>query len=448
MSYKASFRVWRGHDADGGLEDFTVEVNEGEVVLDIIHRLQATQAPDLAVRWNCKAGKCGSCSAEVNGRPRLMCMTRMNVFGEDEVVTVTPLRAFPVVKDLVTDVSFNYQKAREVPSFAPPADLAPGEYRMDQVDVERSQEFRKCIECFLCQDTCHVIRDHEDNKGAFSGPRFFIRLAELDMHPLDTLDRKRAAQEQHGLGMCNITKCCTEVCPEHIKITDNAIIPMKERVVDTMYDPLVWLGNKIPRRSAAAANRALDSGDLAQAEQQARARLRDKPSDRAALGTLEDALIAQGRFADAAEATRKQVEHAGRGRGAQREALNNHAWALLCAVEAGQLPLERYEDEVSSTLEQAQTLAGTGTVLAGTHALNHLVHGRLAEAVEHARDSLQWDRSSQTRADDLVTLAEALAGLGQDEEAASAINEARSLWRDNPRLASARSNLRDMGVAG
>ena len=248
MTYDASFRVWRGDPAGGDLVDFTVEVNEGEVVLDIIHRLQATQAPDLAVRWNCKAGKCGSCSAEVNGRPRLLCMTRMSTFTEGETVTVTPMRAFPVVRDLVTDVSFNYAKAREVPAFAPPA-LAPGDYRMAQVDVERSQEFRKCIECFLCQDTCHVIRDHEENKEAFAGPRFFIRLAELDMHPLDTKDRKREAQATHGLGMCNITKCCTEVCPEHIKITDNALIPLKERVADRTYDPVVWLAHTIRRRN-------------------------------------------------------------------------------------------------------------------------------------------------------------------------------------------------------
>jgi succinate dehydrogenase / fumarate reductase iron-sulfur subunit len=248
MSYLAKFRVWRG-DGDGGdLEDFEVEVNEGEVVLDVIHRLQATQTPDLAVRWNCKAGKCGSCSAEINGMPKLMCMCRMNTFEEGETVTVTPLRTFPVIKDLVTDVSYNYQKAREVPAFAPPADLKPGEYRMQQVDVERSQEFRKCIECFLCQDTCHVIRDHEENKESFSGPRFLMRIAELDMHPLDAADRQKSAQEDHGLGFCNITKCCTEVCPEHIKITDNALIPMKERVADRKYDPLVWLGNKIRRR--------------------------------------------------------------------------------------------------------------------------------------------------------------------------------------------------------
>jgi succinate dehydrogenase / fumarate reductase iron-sulfur subunit len=248
MSYDAHFRVWRGDSEAGELVDYPVAVNEGEVVLDIIHRLQQTEANDLAVRWNCKAGKCGSCSAEINGRPRLMCMTRMSTFDESDVITVTPLRTFPVIRDLVTDVTFNYTKAREIPSFAPPPDVAPGEYRMQQIDVERSQEFRKCIECYLCQNTCHVVRDHEENKAAFAGPRYLMRIAELDMHPLDVADRKEAAQEEHGLGFCNITKCCTEVCPEHIKITDNALIPMKERVVDRKYDPLVWLGSKLFKR--------------------------------------------------------------------------------------------------------------------------------------------------------------------------------------------------------
>lgn len=248
MAYNAHLQVWRGDDDGGALHDFTVEVYEGEVVLDIIHRLQATQAPDLAVRWNCKAGKCGSCSAEINGHPKLLCMTRMSTFAEDQTVTVTPMRTFPVIRDLVPDVSFNYEKAREIPSFTPPEGLAPGEYRMAQVDVQRSQEFRKCIECFLCQDVCHVIRDHDDNKKAFAGPRFFIRLAELEMHPLDEADRRDLAQDESGLGLCNITKCCTEVCPEGIKITDNAIIPMKERVADRRYDPVVWLGNKLFRR--------------------------------------------------------------------------------------------------------------------------------------------------------------------------------------------------------
>jgi succinate dehydrogenase / fumarate reductase iron-sulfur subunit len=237
MSYTLKMKVWRGDQSGGDLQDYDVEVETGEVVLDAIHRVQATQAGDLAVRWNCKAGKCGSCSAEINGRPKLMC--------ESETITVTPMRTFPVIRDLVTDVSYNYEKAKELPYAELPPRDADGKRRMMQEDVERSQEFRKCIECFLCQDTCHVVRDHEDNKVNFAGPRFFLRYAELDMHPLDTVDRRSMTREQAGLGYCNITKCCTEVCPEGIHITDNAIIPMKERVADRTYDPLVWLGNKI-----------------------------------------------------------------------------------------------------------------------------------------------------------------------------------------------------------
>jgi len=249
MARTLKLRIWRGNAESGALQDVTVNANDGEVVLDIIHRVQAEQMNDLAVRWNCKAGKCGSCSMEINGKPRLACMTQVGSFEPEETITVTPLRAFPVIKDLVTDVSFNYKKAMEVPAFEPPVGMKPGEPRMQQIDVERSQEFRKCIECFLCQNTCHVIRDHEENKKSFAGPRFFIRIAELDMHPLDILrNRKKTAQEEHGLGMCNITKCCTEVCPEHIRITDNAIIPMKERVVDEKYDPLRWLGSVIRKR--------------------------------------------------------------------------------------------------------------------------------------------------------------------------------------------------------
>jgi len=263
MTYDLAMEVWRGDAAGGELVDYTVPVEEGEVVLDAIHRLQATQTGDLAVRWNCKAGKCGSCSAEINGRPRLMCMTRLSVFEPDEVVTVTPLRTFPVVRDLVTDVSYNYRKAQTVPAFAPRPRDPDGQYRMQQEDVERGQEFRKCIECFLCQNVCHVVRDHEENKTAFAGPRFFLRYAELDMHPLDTNDRRKLAREQAGIGLCNITKCCTEVCPENIRITDNAIIPMKERVVDHTFDPVTWLGSKILRRDTRSEAEPIPEADPA-----------------------------------------------------------------------------------------------------------------------------------------------------------------------------------------
>jgi succinate dehydrogenase / fumarate reductase, iron-sulfur subunit len=232
--------VFRGDASGGEIKPFDVPVDSGMVVLDVIHRLQATQAPDLAVRWNCKAGKCGSCSAEINGAPALMCMTRMDTFAAGEEITVTPVKTFPVIRDLVTDVSYNYEVAKTIPAFKPKPKEADGTRRMYQEDIERVQEFHKCIECFLCQDVCHVIRDHEENKKSFAGPRFFVRLAALEMHPLDTNDRTELIRKKHGLGFCNITKCCTEVCPEHIHITDNAIIPLKERIVTSTYDPIGW----------------------------------------------------------------------------------------------------------------------------------------------------------------------------------------------------------------
>ncbi len=239
-----TFKVWRGERGTGEFKSFTAEISPGMVVLDAIHQIQATQAPDLACRWNCKAGKCGSCSAEVNGKPRLMCLTRMESLPDGDV-TVTPMKSFPSIKDLVTDVSWNYEQNKKITPFTPAKRgaagvAADGTFRMQQVDVERSQEFRKCIECFLCQDTCHVIRDH-DKKDVFSGPRFFVRAASLEMHPVDTADREPFLKHTGGIGFCNITKCCTEVCPEHIKITDNAIIPLKERVADRYYDPVVML---------------------------------------------------------------------------------------------------------------------------------------------------------------------------------------------------------------
>ena len=251
MAKTFTMRVFRGDAAGGDFKEYTVEGGEGMVVLDVVHRIQATHAPDLACRWNCKAGKCGSCSAEINGKPRLMCMTRMDIFEEDEVVSVAPMRTFPIIRDLVTDVSYNYEKAKQVPPLRlKPAD-PDGRYRMMQEDVERGQEFHKCIECFLCQNVCHVIRDHEGLKKSFSGPRFFIKIAGLEMHPMDTRDRTDFVREQAGVGFCNITKCCTEVCPEHIHITDNGIIPMKERMADN-FDPVVWVLRKIRGSKKAA----------------------------------------------------------------------------------------------------------------------------------------------------------------------------------------------------
>jgi succinate dehydrogenase / fumarate reductase iron-sulfur subunit len=246
MSVRA-FNVWRGDSAGGGFVEYAVETEVGMVVLDAMREIQRTQAADLAIRWNCKAAKCGSCSAEVNGKPCLMCKTRLDELPEDAPVSVEPLRAFPVVRDLVADVSWNYEVNKLIPGFTPREGV---EWRMGQQDVDRVAEFRKCIECFLCQDVCHVLREH-DLKGRYFGPRFMVRIAALEMHPLDAGDRTELLAGAGGLGLCNITKCCGEVCPEGITITDNAIIPLKERVVDRRYDPVA----RLVRRLTLARNR-------------------------------------------------------------------------------------------------------------------------------------------------------------------------------------------------
>src|SRR3954463_7392675 len=245
----AVFKIWRGNAAGAEFRDYTTGVSEGMVVLDAVNQIQATQAGDLAYRWNCKAGKCGSCSAEINGMPKLMCMARLSDLPLEKPVTVQPIKTFPLIKDLLTNVSWNFRVKKKTKPFKPrPPDAPDGTWRMQQEDIDRVQEFRKCIECFLCQDVCHVLRDHHKHEE-FIGPRFLVYTAALEMHPLDTEDRVPELKQAHGIGFCNITKCCTKVCPEHITITDNAIIPLKERVVDEYFDPLGKLVKIFSRKS-------------------------------------------------------------------------------------------------------------------------------------------------------------------------------------------------------
>ena len=237
-------KIWRGDANGGGFVSYRVPVLEGMVVLDAVLWVQANMASDLAVRWNCKAAKCGSCSAEIQGFPRLMCKTPIAEYGEH--ITLRPMRAFPIIRDLVTDVSWNYEVNKQIPPFTPSEkDLTASEpWRMQQKDVERVMEFRKCIECFLCQDVCHVLRNH-DMKSRYFGPRFMVRIASLEMHPKDVLARRPLLKGDAGVGYCNITKCCQEVCPEQIHITDNAIIPLKERMDDVYFDPVRWLTDRL-----------------------------------------------------------------------------------------------------------------------------------------------------------------------------------------------------------
>ena len=254
MAETITLKVMRGDASGAKMVSYDVPYVPGMVVLDALHHIQAHADSTLACRWNCKAAKCGSCSAEINGKPTLLCKSRVDTFG-DGPIEVGPMRTFPLIKDLVTDVSWNFRVSRKIPNLTLAAD-APNPLVMHQVDVDRIQEFRKCIECFLCQDVCHVLRDH-DRKDGFFGPRQMVKLASLDMHPYDDVNRREQLKNEGGIGYCNITKCCTEVCPEHIHITDNAIIPLKERVVDDYFDPVkklinIVVGKKKPLRPAGA----------------------------------------------------------------------------------------------------------------------------------------------------------------------------------------------------
>lgn len=247
MSDTITLHVFRGDAKGGEFREYKVKTAPGMVILDAIHQIQKEQDGSLACRWNCKAAKCGSCSAEVNGMPKLMCKARVDSLPTDSPITVQPLKTFPLVKDLVTDVSWNFEVAKQIPSLTLADKRSKEPLRMQQEDVDRIQEFRKCIECFLCQTVCHVLRD-SDRKDLFFGPRHMVRIAALDMHPLDAANRKPLLKNEAGVGACNITKCCTEVCPEHIHITDNAIIPLKERVADLYFDPLRALIRKVRGR--------------------------------------------------------------------------------------------------------------------------------------------------------------------------------------------------------
>ena len=152
------FSIFRGTRENGAYQQYRINLVEGMTVLAAVLDIQAQFAPHLGVRCNCTAGKCGSCSAEINGIPRLMCKTKICDLPVDKPITVSPLKSFPGIKDLVTDVSWNYDVNKKIQALTTAKDA---DWRMYQFEVDRIQEFRKCIECFLCQDTCHVIREHD-----------------------------------------------------------------------------------------------------------------------------------------------------------------------------------------------------------------------------------------------------------------------------------------------
>ena len=219
------------------------------VVLDAVHDIQATQANDLACRWNCKAGKCGSCSAEVNGMPKLMCMTRMSDLPLDKPITIEPMKAFPVVKDLITDVSWNFRGEEKDQEIQTAAARCAGWHLADATGGHRSRagipEMHRVFSLPGCLPraarSSHARRIH---RTAFSD----LRRGAGDASARYRESHRQNCARRTASDYCNITKCCTKVCPENIQITDNGIIPLKERVVDEFYDPLGWFWRWLKRK--------------------------------------------------------------------------------------------------------------------------------------------------------------------------------------------------------
>ena len=233
---KATFRIWRGDQKGGEFKDYPTEISEGMVVLDAVHKIQAEQSNDLACRWNCKAGKCGSCSADqrhaqadVHDPPERAPL--------EQPVTIEPMKAFPIIRDLVTDAAElrGQEDHQEIPA-------AQARRRRRHL-AHATGRHRARAGIPQVHRVLHLpgrlprVAQSQQN-AEFIGPRFLTYTAALEMHPLDTADRIVDLKQEHGIGYCNIGKCCTKVCPEEITITDNAIIPLKERVVDQLYDPI------------------------------------------------------------------------------------------------------------------------------------------------------------------------------------------------------------------
>ncbi len=441
MGYEGQFRVWRGDSNDGDFEDYAVDVNEGEVVLDIIHRIQATQAPDLAVRWNCKAGKCGSCSAEINGRPRLMCMTRMSTFTEDETITVTPDADLPRHPRPGHRRVVQLQEGARGPVVRPPEDLEPGDYRMTagrRRAARRSSASASSASCATTPATsCATTRRTRPiSPGRDSSCGSASSRCTRSTPPTGAGWRS----EDHGLGFCNITKCCTEVCPEHIHITDNALIPLKERVVDLKYDPAVGGASALPTRGSRKALKLVAS-DPAKAEALALQRLHGRPADRTALKALAEARHAQGNYSGAAEASRESLAHAPAHGPRRGTAAIFHTRMLLDAVESGQLSIDSAEVELTETLTSAQRAVSSSRTLTSLHAREAAANSRWDDALHWLGEGRGWQRGSHEEADDLLTLAVVHAAQGHPNEAAEELAQSGSEWPDNPRLSFLRSKV-------
>ncbi len=222
---KIKVEVSRNENGKEYIKVYEVPFQEKMRVLGAMKHIQENLEGDLAFRWNCGEGICGSCAVELDGKPVLACKTEIS---EDvKKIKLSPLKAFPVVKDFVFDRSKVDEQAARIKPYFITDNKEKGFWKMDEGDIKDTVEMRTCIDCLICHDSCHVLKN---TKLKFLGPRNIVKANSLDTHPMNSLDRTKLVRDE-GIANCNVSGCCTDNCPQEIKITDNANIPMKERSI-------------------------------------------------------------------------------------------------------------------------------------------------------------------------------------------------------------------------
>ena len=209
-------------------EDFEVEVEPTDRVLDALNHIKWHVDGTLAMRRSCQHGICGSDAMRINGKNRLACKTLMEEVGSE--VTVEPLMGFEVEKDLIVDFDPFFEQMREVKAFQVTESAPPErERRQSPEEYERYEETSKCIMCGACTGSCPSFWPNRD----FMGPAAIVQAHRFLFDSRDEGNELRLAEldRRDGVWACRTIFNCTKACPVDIQVT-KAIGEVKRAIVE------------------------------------------------------------------------------------------------------------------------------------------------------------------------------------------------------------------------
>ena len=204
------------HDAAPAFQCFEVPYRKDWVVLDALNYIKDRLDGSLSYRWSCRMGICGSCGMMVNGEPKLTCATFLSSYAPD-VLRVEPLRYFPVVRDLViemTDFMVKLQKVKPWIMRREEKSIADGEYLQTPQQLDVYKQFSMCINCMLCYAACPVY----GLDPLFTGPAAIALAQRYNRDSRDQVAKERMniLSQHEGIWGCTFVGECTEVCPKHV----------------------------------------------------------------------------------------------------------------------------------------------------------------------------------------------------------------------------------------